>query len=84
MVSPQVKKIRDLRSTGMSLREIAEKLKITRLQVEKALVLNAPVVTKKASPAAPTSEKKATDNFMKASGKAAGNVVDEVAKDVLK
>lgn len=35
--TPQVKKIRDLRSTGMSLREIAEKLNIQRSAVEEVL-----------------------------------------------
>ena len=35
--SPQEKKIIDLRSTGLSLREIAEMLKISRDEVEKAL-----------------------------------------------
>ena len=35
--TPQVKKIKDLRSTGLSLREIAERLKIKRIDVENAL-----------------------------------------------
>ena len=35
--TPQEKKIRDLRSTGCSLREIAEQLKISRKEVEAVL-----------------------------------------------
>ena len=35
--TPQVKKIRDLRSTGCSLREIAERLNISRKEVETVL-----------------------------------------------
>lgn len=46
------KKIKDLRASGLSLREIAEKLKITRNQVEEALA-------SKVEAPKPTSEKKA-------------------------
>ncbi len=37
--TPQEKKIKDLRSTGCSLREIAEKLKIARKEVERVLAI---------------------------------------------
>ena len=35
--TPQVKKIHDLRSTGIGLRDIAERLNISRSEVEKVL-----------------------------------------------
>lgn len=56
-LTPQEKKIKDLRSTGLSLREIAEKLKISRSQVEDALVAEGELIS---SPKIDTSEKKAT------------------------
>ncbi len=55
VMSPQEKKILDYRSTGMSLREIAEKLNISRKKVESVLGL------KESTPAVPTSEKKAAE-----------------------
>ena len=45
--TPQEKKIRDLRSIGCSLREIAEHLKISRKEVERVLSI-APAASKKA------------------------------------
>ena len=45
--TPQVKKIKDLRGTGCSLREIAEQLKISRKEVERVLSI-APEAPKKA------------------------------------
>ena len=46
--TPQVKKIKDLRSTGISLREIAERLNISRSEVEKVLSVKPKVEEAKA------------------------------------
>ena len=60
--TPQVKKIKDLRASGSSLREIAEKLKISRKVVEDALKQPEVKISKpkESKAAAPTSEKKVT------------------------
>jgi len=44
--TPQEKKIKDLRGTGLSLREISEKLNISRKKVEEALAIKPAASTK--------------------------------------
>ena len=48
--TPQVKKIHDLRSTGISLREISELLNISRVEVEKVLSVKPKVEAVKSTP----------------------------------
>ena len=63
-----IKKIKELRLKGLSLREIAEKLKITRKAVEAALKAQGEVKPEKKKEA-PTSVKKATGTAAQAKRK---------------
>ena len=54
----QEKKIKELRSIGLSLREIAERLRISRVDVEKGMIAQGELIPEEKI--VPTSKKKAT------------------------